>query len=327
MEHIIERGMLDLFRSRLIDDEKSEATLEKYTRDVEAFIRYVGIGSVITKDVTLHYKKHLIKKYAVTSANSMLAALNRFFREMGWLDCIVKSFKVQREAFRSKERELSKVEIDIGEIIALFWNHALWIIGAAVGMGLVCFLICTFCLTPRYEASINMIVNTRQDTTATVTNDNINSAKSLASTYAIVIKSNTVLDEVIQTLGLDMTYRELSENIDVESVDSTQIIKITVQNEDPELAGLITQTIATVAPDVLVETVEAGSCKIVSKVEIDYNPVYPRTKRYTVMFAALGMFAACGIIFVLHLLHNYIEDDEDVQKKLELPVLGLIPEI
>lgn len=110
MEHIIERGMLDLFRSRLIDDEKSEATLEKYTRDVEAFIRYVGIGSVITKDVTLHYKKHLIKKYAVTSANSMLAALNRFFREMGWLDCIVKSFKVQREAFRSKERELSKAE-------------------------------------------------------------------------------------------------------------------------------------------------------------------------------------------------------------------------
>lgn len=223
--------------------------------------------------------------------------------------------------------EEDEVEIDIGEIIALFWNHALWIIGAAVGMGLVCFLICTFCLTPRYEASINMIVNTRQDTTATVTNDNINSAKSLASTYAIVIKSNTVLDEVIQTLGLDMTYRELSENIDVESVDSTQIIKITVQNEDPELAGLITQTIATVAPDVLVETVEAGSCKIVSKVEIDYNPVYPRTKRYTVMFAALGMFAACGIIFVLHLLHNYIEDDEDVQKKLELPVLGLIPEI
>jgi len=110
MEYIIKPEMLDLFKSRLIKDEKSQATLEKYIRDVEAFFRYAGVGAAVTKDVAVGYKKHLAQRYAITSANSMLAAVNRFFKEMGWLDCVVKAFKVQREAFRAKEKELSKAE-------------------------------------------------------------------------------------------------------------------------------------------------------------------------------------------------------------------------
>lgn len=110
MEYIIETEMLEVFKSRLIEDEKSAATLDKYMRDVAAFFRYAGIGTAVTKDVVVGYKQYLAQNYAITSANSMLAAVNRFFKEMGWYDCIVKAFKVQREAFRSSERELSKEE-------------------------------------------------------------------------------------------------------------------------------------------------------------------------------------------------------------------------
>lgn len=60
-------------------------------------------------------------------------------------------------------------------------------------------------ITPQYEASINMIVNTRRDNMATVTNDNITSAKNLVSTYAIIIKSNIVLNKVISNLGLTVS--------------------------------------------------------------------------------------------------------------------------
>lgn len=110
MEYIIKREMLEVFKGRLIEDEKSRATLEKYSRDVGAFFQYVGEGASITKEIAMRYKQYLAQKYAVVSVNSMLAAVNRFFKEMGWLDCVVKAFKVQREAFRAKEKELSKAE-------------------------------------------------------------------------------------------------------------------------------------------------------------------------------------------------------------------------
>ena len=188
-------------------------------------------------------------------------------------------------------------------------------------------LVCTFALTPRYQASVNMIVNTRQDSTTTVSTDNITSAKNMIDTYAVIIKSNLVLNDVIQRMGLDMTYSQLADSITVGSVNSTQIMAITVTNENPGLAGKIAQTIAEVAPDVIVEKVEAGSCKAVSDVEIDTTPVYPQTKKTTLLCALAGMVAACALLVVNHLLHNYIVDDEDVQKKLDLPVLGFIPEV
>lgn len=149
----------------------------------------------------------------------------------------------------------------------------------------------------------------------------------MIDTYAVVIKSNIVLNQVIDDLELDMTYKELYEAVEVSSVDSTQIMQIAVTDTDPEEAGEIVQTIADIVPEVIVEKVEAGSCKAVSEVEIDIDPVFPSTTKYTVLAAVASMVVVCAIIIVVHLMHNVVVDDEDVQEKLGLPVLGLIPEV
>ena len=211
-------------------------------------------------------------------------------------------------------------EIDLLELARLLWSHALQIAAAGIAAAVICLLVCTFVLTPRYQASVNLIVNSRQDGNASITSDNINSARNLIDTYAVIIKSNIVLNDVIEQLGLDMTYRQLLACISVDGVGSTQIMSITVTNEDPALAGKIVQAIAETAP-------EAGSCKVVSDVEITSNPVFPQTKKYVLIAALGGIVAACGILVLDHLLHDYIVDSEDIQKKLELPVLGLIPEV
>lgn len=211
------------------------------------------------------------------------------------------------------------------ELARLLWAHAVQIVAAAVAAALVALLVCAFVLTPKYEASINMIVNTRQDSNSNFTSDNFNTAKNLISTYAVIIKGNTVLNEVIK--DLDMTYTELYNMVEVSSVDSTQIMKITVTDTDAERAGEIAQTIADIVPDVLVEKVEAGSCKTVSDIEINPNKVFPQTKKYVLLAGILGAVVVCGVLVVTHLLHDTVVDDEDVQKKLGLPVLGLIPEV
>ena len=228
------------------------------------------------------------------------------------------------QSLRSMEDEET---IDLMEIARLLWAHIVQIVAAAVAAALICLLVCMFALTPKYQASINMIVNTRQDTTTTFTNDNFTSAKNLISTYAVIIKSNTVLNEVIDTLDLDMTYGQLYGMVSVTSVDDTQIMKVAVTDIDAKRAGEIAQTIADIVPDVLVEKVEAGSCKTVSDVSVNPNKVFPQTKKYVVMAGLLGAVAVCGVLVLAHLLHDTIVDDEDVQKKLGLPVLGLIPEV
>lgn len=109
MEKRITRTCLDLFQHRLIEDEKSTATIQKYLRDVEVFFAFAG-EKPVNKDTVVRYKQYLTGKYKPSSVNSMLAAVNRFFKEMGWFDCVVKALKVQRQTFRSRERELTKEE-------------------------------------------------------------------------------------------------------------------------------------------------------------------------------------------------------------------------
>lgn len=109
MERILNVKKVQNFESYLRNEERSEATVEKYVRDVRFFEAFVG-NAEISKQIVLEYKNRLIERYAVASANSMIAALNCFLRFCGWHDMCVKQFKMQREAYCSEEKELSRAE-------------------------------------------------------------------------------------------------------------------------------------------------------------------------------------------------------------------------
>ena len=105
-------------------------------------------------------------------------------------------------------------EIDLLELFSILKAHIVAIIVVTVIAAVAGFMVTEYLITPQYEASVNMIVNTRTDANANVSNDNINSAKSLVSTYAIIIKSNTVLNQVAANLNLkDMDYDTLVEKV------------------------------------------------------------------------------------------------------------------
>lgn len=101
--------MIKDFEKQLYNDERSEATVAKYTHDVLCFAKFAD-GQQVDKSLTLAYKAELEQKYAIASANSMIAALNAFLRFVGWLDCCIKQFKVQKRAYCSEEKELTKEE-------------------------------------------------------------------------------------------------------------------------------------------------------------------------------------------------------------------------
>ena len=98
------------FKKYLREEEKSENTIEKYIRDIRAFMTFTN-GNEITKDTVIAYKNKLLSEnYAVRSINSMLASLNSLFSFLGWEDCRVKSIKLQRQIYCPEEKELTKAE-------------------------------------------------------------------------------------------------------------------------------------------------------------------------------------------------------------------------
>ena len=107
----ITEEQIERYRQYLIRDEKSTATVEKYLRDVRAFLVYVG-AMAITKEVTVAYKRHLLESYAPRSINSMLASVNSFLLFIGRSDCKVKALKLQRQVFCAEEKELTKAEYE-----------------------------------------------------------------------------------------------------------------------------------------------------------------------------------------------------------------------
>ena len=104
------------FRRQLQKEERGCGTVEKYLRDVRAFAAWLEERPV-TRETAAAWKETLLREgYAPATINSMLAAVNHFFRFMGWEDCRVKALRLQRRMFRPAEQELSREEY--GRLVA-----------------------------------------------------------------------------------------------------------------------------------------------------------------------------------------------------------------
>ena len=107
---IITESIISNFKNYLQNEEKSTNTIEKYIRDVKAFVDYANSFNV-TKEMVIAYKNKLVSdNYAVRSINSMIASLNSLFVFVGWEDLKVKSIKLQKQIYCPEEKELTKAE-------------------------------------------------------------------------------------------------------------------------------------------------------------------------------------------------------------------------
>ena len=215
--------------------------------------------------------------------------------------------------------------IDLLELLGVVRRHIVALLLTTVLAAAAGFAVSKFLMTPQYQASALMIVNTRQDTTANVTSDQLNSASKLVSTYSIIVKSDTVLNQVIANLGLNMSYETLANKVGVAAVDDTQVMEITVTDANPDGARQVCEQITQVAPDAILTAVEAGSVKVISAASVDPDPVSPNVMRNTAIAGVLGLVVCLGVLFLQVLLDNKINTEEDVTKQLGLNVIGVIP--
>lgn len=99
------------FKNHLVDEEKSQATVEKYVRDILGFAAWLGERE-LQKEAVLEYKRYLTENYAPASVNSMLSSINGFFEYYERYDLRVRFLKIQKRIFADKEKELTKAEYE-----------------------------------------------------------------------------------------------------------------------------------------------------------------------------------------------------------------------
>lgn len=171
-----------------------------------------------------------------------------------------------------------------------------------------------------------LIVNADQTAPANVvTYEQLNTAKQLVNTCEVILKSDTVLQEVIDNLGLNMTTKQLAGIISVSGVNETAVFNITVKYKDPGIAAAIANGISDVAPEILVRTLKASSVEIISPAELNSNPVSPNVRLNTLVSLLLGLFSGVVLSFLIEFLDNTFTTEENIQNCLEIPVLGVIP--
>ncbi len=224
-------------------------------------------------------------------------------------------------------RYTNEEEISLSELFGIVKPYLIHIVLISIVFSLLSFIVTKALIKPVYESSATVIVNNRKNESQSITSDEINSARNLASVYGIVIKSNAVMEPVVEVMNTDITMDALSKQVTVSSVDNTQVIKISVKDTDPVLAREYTNEIIKVAPDIIVDMVEAGSVKVVSYPQISNSPISPNTKMNVLVAGMLGFMLSIGFVFVRYLLDKTFRSPQMIEDYLELPIIGVIPNI
>jgi len=216
--------------------------------------------------------------------------------------------------------------IDLRELLLILRRNFLLIISVTIIAALIGMIISVFFITPVYEASATMIVNKSDNSSSgDLTYNDILMTQKLVKTYSVIMQSNTVLNRVIDELGLKMGTNELRSMLNVSSVNDTEVIKINVTSEDPVLAAKIANEITRQAPDEIIRAVKAGSVEVIDPAAVPLTPVKPNKVMNTAIAGVLGALLSIAAVFLKNYLDDTIKTEEDIREKIGLPVLGVLP--
>lgn len=219
------------------------------------------------------------------------------------------------------------MELDIGQLFHILKKKARFIFLITVVFALVGLLVCEVFTQPVYEAQMKMIVNASGSSGQNINSDQWASSMKLVDTCAVIICSQNVLQPIIDGLGLKDTCESLAKRISVESVNGTPIMKVTVRYSDPDMAKAITAKILEIAPEQIVESIEAGFVKKVEDVTGSDEPIATSLTKTVALYAAVGFALSCALFVALAMLDNTFQTEKDVTQMLNLPVLGVIPSV
>ena len=216
-----------------------------------------------------------------------------------------------------------EMDIDLKEILFILLNkwHVIFLSGLMCA--LIGLLAAMFLMPEKFQSKTSIYIYDQQKESMSYTDLQISTV--LTRDYEVLIKGRTVLEEVIEELSLDYSYGSLNSMVTVNVPDSTRIVEIIVEARDPYLAKDIADAVREVSSTTIKSVMGVDAVNVVETANLPEGKSSPSVSKYTVLGGMLGCVAAVGMIVLLFLTNDTIRSQEDVEKYLELGVLGTIP--
>ena len=211
--------------------------------------------------------------------------------------------------------------IDIKEMLNYFKNKISLIILITLLIGIVGCLYGIFIEVPLYKSSSTIVLVSDN---SELTYNEVSLNKNLVSTYAEIVKSKRILNQVKNNLNLDYSYGDLYNKIEVTSVTNTEIIKITVTDTNKKNAKKIANETAKVFEDEIPELYSISNVNILDEAEEATTASNINIPKQTILFLMVGLVLGLGLVFVLYYFDRTVKNAEQIETKINLPVLGTV---
>lgn len=230
---------------------------------------------------------------------------------------------------RNAKNESAERTIDLIPLLKALLKKLWLIVLVGVLTGLAVFFITKVVVKPTYRSGFTAYVNNKQSQQSTdyLTSSDVSASKQLVQTYKNILTSNTILMASAKSISVEQPYETLKLKVSTEIQDETEIIAIYVVDTDPKFAFEYAEAISRTAPQYMAEIVEGSSMKI-----IDY-PVYnerrykPSYVRFLIVGALIGALLVAVWIIIRYFMDDTITNEEDLESKFDIPILGVIPDI
>ena len=215
--------------------------------------------------------------------------------------------------------------IDIMQLLRVILRKWFIVVIAGIVAAVIGFIYSSYYITPLYRASSTMLVDLRNSVHEDLSAEQVNVAEKYVSTFAYIMKTNTVLQPVINDLGLKESVSSLASKINIFTLEETLLIRVSINYPDPDLAMKIVKNIGQNAPEIINQRITSGYITEIEAPSVTIDPVTPNIPKYTVTAAVLGVALAVFVIVAFALFNNKIKSVEELQDAVDLPLLGVIP--
>lgn len=218
-------------------------------------------------------------------------------------------------------------EINLDKFLYVIRKRIIIIIAIGIACAILAGVLGYLLIIPEYSSSVKLYVNTTQDQKTYITQSDITVAKSLVSTYIVVIKSDSFLEKVAEKAGVSYSPEKVRKELSAGAISNTEAFSVTITDSDKEVAYSIAQAVADLAPDEIVRVVEAGSVKIIDSPKIARTHNDIGTTRNAALGFIVGVVVSFAIFFFAEVMDVTIYSEEDLEGKFDYPILGTIPNI
>lgn len=216
--------------------------------------------------------------------------------------------------------------ISLQEILKIIKKRLLLIITLTIVAVSIAIVISFYILTPIYQAQTQILINQKGSSEEVYSWSQIETDLQLINTYNDIIKSPVILSKVIEELKIDTMPEQLTNQITLSSESDSKVLKIEVQDSNPEKAANIANVTAEVFKEEIPSLMNVDNINILSAATFSENPspISPNKGLNLVIGAIIGIMLGVGLAFLFEILDTTIKDEKDVEEILGIPIIGLV---